>query len=84
MKNIHPCNFVVAYSLVIIFIAKVVVLAPHHYNARLQLSKIMRNLGRPDDALRALAQDETEEMLSPHLLFNRCKLLLEERKVRRS
>lgn len=59
---------------------QVVVLAPHHYNARLQLSKIMRNLGRPDDALRALAQDETEEMLSPHLLFNRCKLLLEEHK----
>ena len=26
---------------------KVVEMAPHHYNARLQLSKIMRSLGRP-------------------------------------
>ena len=55
-------------------------MAPHHYNARLQLSKIMRSLGRPEDALKALAQDETEEMLNPHLLFNRCKILLEEKR----
>ena len=35
---------------------QVVELAPHHYSARLQLSKIMRSLGRPEDALLALAQ----------------------------
>jgi len=61
---------------------QVVEMAPHHYNARLQLSKIMRSLGRPEDALKALAQDETEEMLNPHLLFNRCKILLEEKRHR--
>ena len=42
---------------------------------------IMRTLGRPEDALLALAQDETEEMLNPHLLFKRCQLLLEENKI---
>ena len=56
-------------------------MAPHHYTARLQLSMIMRTLGRPEDALLALAQDETEEMLNPHLLFKRCQLLLEENKI---
>ena len=42
---------------------------------------IMRTLGRPEDALLALDQDETEEMLNPHLLFKRCQLLLEEKKT---
>jgi len=59
---------------------QVVSLAPNHYKARLQLSVIMRTLGRPEDALLALAQDETGEMLNPHLLFNRCQLLREENK----
>ena len=56
-------------------------MAPHHYNARLQLSVIMRALGRPEDALLALAQDETEEMLNPRLMFERCQLLLAENKI---
>ena len=30
---------------------------------------IMINI--PEDALKALAQDESEEMLNPHLLFDR-------------
>ncbi len=60
---------------------QVVELAPHHYNARLQLSVIMRELGRPEDALLALAQDETEEMLNPRLMFERCHLLLTENKI---
>jgi hypothetical protein len=59
----------------------VVRLAPHHYNARLQLSVIMRSLGRPEDALLALTQDETEEMLNPRLMFERCQLLLAENKI---
>ena len=59
---------------------QVVALAPNHYKARLQLSAVMRRLGRPEDALLALAQDESGEMLNPHLLFKRCQLLLEERK----
>ena len=58
-----------------------IALAPHHYNARLQLSVIMRALGRPEDALLALAQDETEEMLNPRLMFERCQLLLAENKI---
>ncbi len=60
---------------------QVVALAPHHYDARLQLSVIMRALGRPDDALLALAQDEREEMLNPRLMFERCQLLLAENKI---
>ena len=60
---------------------QVVLMAPNHYTARLKLSVIMRTLGRPEDALLALDQDETEEMLNPHLLLQRCQLLIEENKI---
>ena len=42
-------------------------MAPNHYTARLQLSVIMRKLGRPEDALLALAQVFREK--APFFLF---------------
>jgi general transcription factor 3C polypeptide 3 (transcription factor C subunit 4) len=61
--------------------AQVVRLAPHVYQARLQLSLIMRRLGRAEDALDTLRQDEQAELLNPHLMFERCQMLLAENKL---
>lgn len=58
--------------------SRVVELAPHVYQARLALSLIMRRLGRPQDALDTLRQDEEAELLNPHLMFERCQMLLAE------
>eukprot|EP00092_Neocalanus_flemingeri_P103950 GFUD01133072.1.p1 GENE.GFUD01133072.1~~GFUD01133072.1.p1 ORF type:complete len:926 (+),score=328.00 GFUD01133072.1:114-2891(+) len=60
---------------------KVVELAPHVYQARLQLSLIMHKLGRAEDALDTLRQDEQQELLNPHLMFERCQMLLAENKI---
>jgi len=59
---------------------KVVELAPHVYQARLQLSKIMHKLGRAEDALDTLQQDD-QEVLNPHIMFERCQMLLAEEKT---
>jgi len=59
---------------------KVVELAPHVYEARLQLSFIMHKLGRAEDALDTLQQDD-QEVLNPHLMFERCQMLLAENKT---
>ena len=60
---------------------RVVELAPHVYQARLQLSLIIHKLGRADDALDTLDQDEQQEILNPHLMLQRCKMLLQENKI---
>merc|ERR1719209_2890807 len=60
---------------------RVVALAPHVYQARLQLSLIMRRLGRAEDALDTLKQDEQAELLNPHLMYERCIMLLSEGKT---
>ena len=60
---------------------KVVSLAPHVYQARLQLSLIIHKLGRADDALDTLDQDEQQEILNPHLMLERCQMLLAENKI---
>ena len=60
---------------------RVIALAPHVYQARLQLSLIMRRLGRAEDALDTLKQDEQAELLNPHLMYERCTMLLAEGKT---
>merc|ERR1719430_2193127 len=60
---------------------KVVKLAPHVYQARLQLSLIMHKLGRAEDALDTLRQDEQAELLNPHLMYERCQMLLAENRL---
>ena len=45
------------------------------YKARLQFSFIMHKLGRAEDALDTLEQDD-QEVLNPHLMFERCQMLL--------
>jgi len=57
---------------------QVVALAPHVYEARLQLSLVMHRLGRAEDAIDTLKQDEQQEMLNPYLMFQRCQLLVKE------
>ena len=54
---------------------RVVALAPQHYEARRALSSILHKLGRPDEALTTLTQDEKAELLDPALLFQKCQLL---------
>ena len=54
---------------------RVVSLAPQHYEARRALSSILHKLGRPDEALTTLTQDEKAELLDPALLFQKCQLL---------
>ena len=41
----------------------------------------MRRLGRAEDALDALKQDEQAELLNPHLMYERCTMLLAEGKT---
>ena len=53
----------------------VVRMAPQHMEARRTLSNILNRLGRPDEALRTLSQDEEAELLNPTLLFEKCQLL---------
>ena len=55
---------------------KVVELAPNHFEARKCLSTILHKLGRFDEALHTLTQDEEAELLNPTLLYERCQLLL--------
>lgn len=57
---------------------KVVELAPQHYEARKALSNILHKLGRPEEALHTLTQDEKAELLNPTLLYEKCQLLLKE------
>ena len=56
----------------------VVKLAPQHFEARRALSNILNKLGRPEEALHTLTQDEKAELLNPSLLYERCQLLLSE------
>ncbi len=56
----------------------VVALAPNHLDARRTLSSILHRLGRPEEALHTLTQDEEAELLDPTLLYERCQLLLAE------
>ena len=57
---------------------KVVALAPQHHDARRSLSSILKQLGRPDEALLTLDQDEEAELLNPSLLYEKCNLLFSE------
>ena len=41
----------------------------------------MRRLGRAEDALDTLKQDEQAELLNPHLMYERCTMLLAEGKT---
>ena len=50
--------------------------APNHFEARKCLSTILHQLGRFDEALHTLTQDEEAELLNPTLLYERCQLLL--------
>lgn len=48
--------------------------APHHLDARLTVSELLNRLGRKDEAVAILTQDESE-ILDPALLYERCQLL---------
>ena len=56
--------------------SRVVELAPHHYQARLQLSLVMQQLDWTEGALDTLQHDEQAELLNPHLMYSRCCSLL--------
>ncbi|KAK4321495.1 hypothetical protein Pmani_007691 [Petrolisthes manimaculis] len=58
--------------------SKVVQLAPQHAEARLTLSPILQSLGRLDEALLILNQEKDSEPLDSNLLYQRCKILLEQ------
>ncbi|KAK3881600.1 hypothetical protein Pcinc_013982 [Petrolisthes cinctipes] len=58
--------------------SKVVQLAPQHAEARLTLSPILQSLGRLDEALLILNQENDSEPLDSNLLYQRCKILLEQ------
>ncbi|XP_069973320.1 general transcription factor 3C polypeptide 3-like isoform X2 [Penaeus vannamei] len=60
---------------------KVVRLAPQHAEARLTLSSILQSLGRLDEALLILNQESDFEPLDSQLLFQRCKILLDQNLV---
>eukprot|EP00095_Tigriopus_kingsejongensis_P008374 maker-scaffold856_size87843-snap-gene-0.23 protein:Tk08374 transcript:maker-scaffold856_size87843-snap-gene-0.23-mRNA-1 annotation:"general transcription factor 3c polypeptide 3" len=57
---------------------KVVDTAPQHHEARRTLSSILHKLGRPDEALCTLTQDEDVDLLNPTLLYEKCQLLWSE------
>lgn len=57
---------------------KVVESAPQHHEARRTLSSILHKLGRADEALFTLTQDEDVDLLNPTLLYEKCQLLWSE------
>nr|XP_053634455.1 general transcription factor 3C polypeptide 3-like isoform X2 [Cherax quadricarinatus] len=57
---------------------QVVQLAPQHAEARLTLSSILQSLGRLDEALLILNQESDSEPLDSQLLYQRCKILLDQ------
>ena len=54
---------------------------PQHHEARRSLSNILKELGRPDEALLTLDQDDEAELLNPTLLFEKCNLLYSEKRM---
>ncbi|XP_047100507.1 general transcription factor 3C polypeptide 3 [Schistocerca piceifrons] len=54
---------------------QVVTQAPQHLDARLTLSDLLKAVGREEEALVVLTQDEESEVLEPGLLYERCLLL---------
>ena len=61
--------------------SKVVQLAPQHADARLTLSSILQSLGHLDEALLVLNQESDSEPLDSVLLYQRCKILLDQGQV---
>ncbi|XP_066942698.1 general transcription factor 3C polypeptide 3 isoform X2 [Macrobrachium rosenbergii] len=57
---------------------QVVKLAPQHAEARLTLSSIQQSLGKLDEALLILNQESDKEPLDSQLLYQRCKILLDQ------
>ena len=55
--------------------AIVVKMAPQYLEARLVLAHLYSNLGKSEEALRVLTQDENTEILEPGLLYQRTQLL---------
>ncbi|XP_022186685.2 general transcription factor 3C polypeptide 3 [Nilaparvata lugens] len=49
--------------------------APQHHDARLVVADLLRQLGRGDEAIVVLTQDEKNESLNAGLLYERCLLL---------
>ncbi|XP_055838448.1 general transcription factor 3C polypeptide 3 [Episyrphus balteatus] len=54
---------------------KVVELAPYCYEAKFTLSALLKQQGRPREALKALEQDLDGEKINPRLLYERCLML---------
>lgn len=61
--------------------SKVVQLAPQHADARLTLSSILQSLGHLDEALLVLNQESDSEPLDSVLLYQRCKILMDQGQV---
>lgn len=55
----------------------VVELAPQHFDARLTLSALLKQLGRNDEAMWVLEQDMENELIDPYVLYERCFMLKE-------
>ncbi|XP_055916362.1 general transcription factor 3C polypeptide 3 [Eupeodes corollae] len=55
--------------------SKVVELAPYCYEAKFTLSALLKQQGRPREALKALEQDLDGEKINPRLLYERCLML---------
>lgn len=49
--------------------------APQHHDARLVVADLLKQLGRGDEAIAVLTQDEKSELLDAGLLYERCLLL---------
>lgn len=56
---------------------QVVRLAPQHFDARLTLSALLKQLGRHTEAMAALEQDMDSELIDPLVLYERCYMLRE-------
>lgn len=63
------------YDKAIISYAKVVSMAPQHFDARLTLSALLKKQGRDGEALRALEQNLENDLINPCVLYERCFML---------
>ena len=57
--------------------SQVVKLAPQHFDARLTLSALLKQIGKNTEAMDVLDQDVENEMIDPYVLYERCYMLKE-------
>lgn len=77
LRHADCCRAIGLIEDAIVSYRQVVQLAPQHFDARLTLSALLKQLGRSDEAMVVLEQDMDNEIIDPYVLYERCFMLKE-------